>query len=227
MINMREMHIHPSKFSIVHSKKESAHPPKPQTAMRKKSPNALDFEIEDNCNDLVDKKVDVRIIKLHVPGNTKGSVAKQEFDRDMKKYGFEDKIRHIQKLKTNIEKQFGPCEQAKSIKILFPFQRRNRSSSPPKESPINNFNIPRANSPIPCKVIPMIAKNVELLQSKNEDFLNALESKDEKGTAESSSLDSKNDSWMYKTYANQNLPDNPRADKTIDSLMKFMKNDEV
>jgi hypothetical protein len=200
---------------------------KPKQAMPKKVCNC-DFLIEDNGNDLIAQPSNhITLANVKLSNVALPKKHPKEFEKDMKKYGLDEKIMHIEILKTNIQKQFGPLELPHENKILFPFQKRNRSSSPPKESPLNKFNIPRANSPTPCKVLPMVAQNFAILSSKNEEFLSALDvPKEEKCTADSNSLEGKkteDDSWMYKTYSKHSEDEGIVHEKAIDTLMDFLK----
>jgi hypothetical protein len=220
-----------SKNYTIHSKH-----PKPMSKAKQpiaKKHQDCEFLIEDNGNDLISQNnAQITLTNVKLNNDFFSKKKPKEFEKDMKKYGLDEKIMHIEILKTNIQKQFGPVEQPRENKILFPFQKRNRSSSPPKESPLNKFNVPRANSPTPCKVVPMVAQNFAIFASKNEEFLNALEiPKEEKYTADSNSLEeggkkAEDESWMYKTYSKHSQDEDIVHEKPIDTLMDFLKGDD-
>ena len=202
--------------------------------------------IEENGNDLIAKTTAaaVRLPATLATGQSFKKTSKTniaQFENDMKKYGLQEKITHIERFNSKIAGIIGPTNGPSNAKSsMFPFQRRNRSSSPPKESPLNNLMVNRSGSPTPFKVKHTISKNFVICAQSPQNFelLFGRAAKDEFEKFSSDSRNSTNqteedlkrsgteepENWMYKTWNRKGIAcDVPKDDKTVCAMIGFLK----
>ena len=206
-----------------------------------------DLLIEENGNDLIISPLNITNQKnAHTltPEKTETHHKKKtQFEKDMIKCGLNDKIVHIETLNAKITNIIGTTEKCTSLGKMFPYQRRNRSSSPPKDSPLSNSN-KRSNSPTPCKVMQLFSFNFVIASSIQQNtalLSNCAPIKEDVSSSEKLRSDSRNstnqtdddlkrvmpddaENWMYKTWGRKIMSNEiPKDDMTMERLMGFIE----